>query len=393
MKAIPSLAFAGVLVLLVSAGCENPNTYAPPPPPKVTVATPLTQQVQEYYTTVAQTRAQNRVELRARVNGYLDNVQFQDGDIVQQGQVLFSIDRAPFEATLRSATAALSKAKAQLQLADRQLARTEPLVTRQAVSQNELDQIIAQQAAAAADVQAAEATVRESELNLAYTEIRAPFTGRIGRRMVDPGNLVQPGETLLATLESIDPIHAYFTLSESDLLRFLEMREKGQIQSSADGRTPIELAIGDSDRYAYKGYIDFSEFGVDPQTGTTERRGVFPNPDGALRPGLFVHIRYPIGEPAPRLLIDESAIGSDQRGDYVLVVGADKKVLYRSVKLGTLYGKERVILEGIGPEDRIVVEGLQRSRPGAEVDPETRPAADVDAQAVKQAAWSAPVTR
>ncbi len=392
MKSIPNVVLSGVLILL-AAGCEKPNTYAPPPPPKVTVATPLSQRVQEYYSTVAQTRAMNRVELRARVNGYLNSVQFRDGDTVQQGQLLFEIDRAPFEATLRSAMATLSKAKAQLELSDRQLARTEPLVTRQAVSQNELDEIIAQQAAAAADVQAAEAAVREAELNLNYTEIRAPFTGRIGRRMVDPGNLVQPGETLLATLESIDPIHAYFTLSESDLLRFLEMRRTGEIPSDPEGRTPIELAIGDSDHYAYQGYIDFSEFGVDPQTGTTERRGIFPNADGSLRPGLFVHIRYPIGGPQERLLIDDSAIGSDQRGDYVLVVGPEKKVEYRPVTLGTLYGKERVILKGIEASDQVVVEGLQRARPGAEVVPELRPAHDADAQAVKQAAWSAPVTR
>ena len=295
--------------------------------------------------------------------------------------------------SVRSATATLAKAKAQLELANRQLARTEPLVSRQAVSQNELDEIIAQQAVAVADVQAGEAAVREAELNLEYTEIRAPFTGRIGRRMVDPGNLVQPGDTLLATLESIDPIHAYFTLSESDLLRFLEMRRTGEIPSDPDGRTPIELAIGGSDQYAYRGYIDFSEFGVDPQTGTNERRGVFPNGDGALRPGLFVHIRYPIGGPESRLLIDESAIGADQRGDYVLVVGPDNIVQYRSVKLGTLYGKDRVILDGLGPEDRVVVEGLQRSRPGAEVVPELRPAIGGNADTIKQAAWAAPVTR
>lgn len=394
MKAISNIWTTGLLVVMASAGCEKPNTYAPPPAPKVTVATPHSQQVQEYYTAVAQTRALNRVELRARVNGYLNGVHFNDGDTVEQGQLLFEIDRAPFEATLRSAEAALAKAKAQLNLADRQLARTEPLVSRQAVSQNELDEIIAQQAAAAADVEAAEASVREAQLNLSYTAIRAPFSGRIGRRRVDPGNLIQPGETLLATIESIDPIHAYFTLSESDLLRFLEMRERGQIRSSADGRTPIELAIGDSDRYAYKGYLDFSEFGVDPETGTTERRGVFPNANGELLPGLFVHVRYPIGGAEPRLLIDESAIGADQRGDYVLVVGDDKRVQYRPVKLGTLYGKQRVILEGIGPEDQIVVEGLQRSRPGAEVVPELRPAVSGgDTEAVKQAAWAAPVTR
>lgn len=393
MKAISGLWVSGVLVLLASAGCGKPNTYAPPPAPKVTVATPQTQRVQEYYSTVAQTRAQNRVELRARVNGYLSSVQFNDGDTVQQGQLLFDIDRAPFEATLRSATAALAKTKAQLNLADRQLARTEPLVTRQAVSQNELDEIIAQQAAAAADVDAAAASVREAELNLNYTEIRAPFAGRMGRRMVDPGNLVQPGTTLLATLESIDPIHAYFTMSESDLLRFMEMRQKGEIPSDAEGHTPIELSIGDTDDYAYKGFIDFSEFGVDPQTGTTERRGVFPNPDGALRPGLFVHIRYPIGGPTQRLLIDESAIGSDQRGDYVLVVKPDNKVEYRTVELGTLYGKQRVIHGGLDEKDQIVVEGLQRSRPGAEVVPELRPATSGDAKAVKQAGWSAPVNR
>lgn len=358
---------AGLCLLI---GCEAPNEYSPPPAPQVSVTRPVRKDVQTYFTAIGQTRSVNRVELRARVSGYLDEIHFSDGELVEQGEVLFTIDQAPYQAAVESAEAALAKARANLQLAEQQLARTRPLVGRQAVSESELDQVVAERASAEADVKSATAALREAKLNLDYTEIEAPFAGRIGRRRVDLGNLVQPGETVLAILESVRPMHAYFTVSETELLRFLDMQSNGELTISEYDQIPVELAIGSEGDYAFHGHIDFREFGIDPETGTTERRAVFSNENSVLRPGLFVQVRIPVGPPAPRLLIPEKAIGTDQRGEYVLLVNEKNQVEYQKVNLGELRGEMRVILQGLESDDSIVVEGLQRAQPGAEVRPE-----------------------
>jgi RND family efflux transporter MFP subunit len=363
------LAIWGILPLLAGlTGCDAPNEYAPPPPPQVTVDLPVEEDVQEYFKTIGRTRALSTVELRSRVSGYLDSINFEDGQLVEKDQLLFVIEKAPYEALVQSAQAALAKAQANLELARRQLARTEPLVSRNAVAESELDQAVAERDAAQADVLAAQAALREANLNLGYTEIRAPFAGRIGRHQVDLGNLVAPSETLLATLESVDPIQAYFTVSESDLLHFLKMQQNGELPT--DTEIPVDMAFGNSDDYRFHGKIDFLQFGVDPGTGTTERRALFQNADQQLRPGLFVQIRVPVGKPVRRLLINERAIGASQQGDYVLVVDAENKVVYHPVELGDIYGDKRVILKGLKPDERVIVEGLQRARPGSVVTPE-----------------------
>lgn len=368
--AIPCLFF----VLL--AGCEERNRYAAPPPSKVTVEKPEVRDVQEYFKTVGQTQAMKRVELRARVSGYLDGIEFADGEVVQESQLLFTIDRAPYDAAVKSAEATLAKAKANLKLAEQRLARAVPLVPQQAVTESELDQIVAERESAAADVESAEAALREARLNLDYTEIRAPFTGRIGRHRVDVGNLVEPATTLLAIIESVDPMHAYFTVSESDLLHYLEMRRTGELKLKDNDQIPVELSIGDQQEFRFHGYIDYREFGVDPATGTTERRAIFPNKDTELRPGLFVQVRIPVGPPVPRMLVEERAIGTDQRGDYLLVVNEKNKVEHRTVTLGQQEDEMRVILDGVAKDDRVIVEGLQRARPGSEVLPEDLAAAE-----------------
>ena len=353
------------------AGCQPTNEFKPPPPAAVTVALPLQQPVVDYFSTTGTTRAKATVELRARVNGYLEQINFKDGALVDAGQLLFVIDKRPYAAELASAKASASKTDAALRLKTEQLGRVRALVERKAATPNDLDIAQADLAAAAADVDVAKAVLQQAQLDLDFTEIKAPFAGRIGEHQVDIGNLVQSGTTLLATLEAIDPIYAYFDLSESDLLRFLKMQREGTLKISEADPPIIELAIGDSDDYAFTGPLDFREFGVDPATGTTVRRAIYKNADQRLIPGLFVRLRAAVGEPTPQLLVPEQAVSSDQRGDYLLVVNDKNVVEQRPVTLGSVQGQLRVVASGLQPQDRVVINGLQRARPGAEVKPET----------------------
>lgn len=357
-------------LLCLPVGCQPRNQFIPPPPSDVTVAHPIERPVQDYFYTTAQTAAVASVELRARVSGYLHEIRFKDGDLVKKDQVLFVIDQAPYQAALDSAKASLDKAKAQLNLAEKQLARTQVLARESAATESTLDIQNAERAAAVADVASAEAALRTAELNLDYTEVKAPFDGRIGRHLVDLGNLIATSETMLATLESVDPIFAYFTLSEHDLLRFMELQKTGKLEPINDADPPVlEIALGSSDNFLFKGKLDFREFGIDPKTGTTSRRAVIPNPDILLVPGLFCRIRAPLGSPRTRVLIDDRAVSTDQKGNFLLLVDDKNVVELRYVTLGLLDGGLRVVESGITSQDRVVINGLQRARPKTTVNP------------------------
>lgn len=363
-----------LLVLIVANGCESRNQYAAPPPAKVTVAMPIMRPVQTYFETTGQTRAVQAVDLLARVGGYLKEIRFKDGQIVKAGDVLFVIDQDTYIAAEQSAKAALQRAEAQLRLAEQQLVRTKLLAKEDAATQSALDIQNADRDSNEADVDAAKAALREAELNLGYTVITAPFGGRMGRHLVDVGNLIIAGQTLLASLESIDPMHAYFTLSELDLLRFMEMQKEGKIKAITDADPlKLDLALGDTQDFRFHGKLDFRKFGINPATGTAERRAVFPNDPPELIPGLFVRIRAEVGEPRPYLLVDEQAIGRDQRGDFVLIVNAKNEVESRPVKLGPVDQGMQAIESGIQETDHVVIVGLQRARPGSVVEPELVP--------------------
>lgn len=354
------------LPLLLAAGCTPSNTYVPPPPPTVTVAEPVKEDVTDYLEFTGTVRAAETVELKSRVNGYLQKINFKDGALVKEGELLFVIDKAPYETALNLTKANLKKARAVLQLKEAQLARIRTLARRSAASKEELDVAESERATAEADVSAGEANVRQAELDLSYTEIHAPISGRIGRHQSDIGNLVRMEDTVLATIESVDPIHAYFNVSESIVVDYMENWKPAH----RDDRPVFELSLGDSDNYKFKGKLDYSDFGVAAGTGTVLARAVFDNANQELIPGLFVRLRTPRGAPEPKLLVEERAIGSDQRGEYLLVVNKDNVVEYRPIQMGTLHDGLRVIESGISDGDKVIINGLQRARPNGKVTPQ-----------------------
>ena len=348
---------------------ERKNEFVPPPPPEVTVARPLRQTVADYIEFTGTTRATARVDLRAQVSGKLKEINFEDGDLVEAGQVLFEIESDPFDAEVLAAEAQLQKAQANSQLAEANLDRVTTLYHRGVATKQEYDVQVAEKATAAADVAVAEAAKTKVRLEQSYTKIEAPISGRIGRHLVDKGNLVQAEQTLLATIESIHPIHAYFYLSERELLRFMEMLRENKLPDPESSPPELKMGLTNEKGFPHTGKLDYREFGVDPATGTIARRAVFENPDNILIPGLFVRLRAQIGEEQFQWLVDERAVGSDQKGDFLLIVGDEDKVEKRYVELGISVEDMRVIVEGLEGGERVVVNGLQRALPNAQVTP------------------------
>lgn len=382
-RSSPSVLFACLASLVLAvAGCGKTNQYVPPPPPTVFVAKPVIRPVVEDLEFTGITRAQESVTVRARISGYLKSIEFQDGAEVKKDQLLFLIEPEPFETALASAEASLQKALASEAFAKAEVARTEPLVRRGALSQQELDSKIADHRVASAEVAAARAAVDQAKLNLEYTRVTAPISGRAGRHLVDVGNLVQSGETELTTIQSYKPIYAYFSVSEREMLR---LRDSGVVSVSTDSsKQPIvELALANETGFPHVGRLDFEEVGINPDTGTQMRRAIFDNEDRTIVPGMFVRLRLPIGEPQPRLLVDERAIAADQEGEYVLVVGPDNIVERRAVKLGSRIDGMRIVIQGLTENETVIVNGLQRARPGAPV--ETKPAPSVAGQTTAEA--------
>jgi RND family efflux transporter MFP subunit len=356
-----------VLLLAISWGCREPNQFVPPPPPEVTVAHPIEKAVTDTIEFVGITEPTQVVDLRARVNGYLEKIQYKDGSDVEAGKELFLIEQAPYQAVLDAAKAANQRAIASLSLAKSQYRRMEPLRANGVVTQEELDVQAAQVETSQADVAAAEAAMRKAELDLGYTKVMAPISGRIGRHMVDIGNLVRAEETQLAIIRVLDPIYAIFDVSENDLLRFMAMRRNDELPDPEKNPPVLHLGLANEEGFPHEGRLDYREMIV--QSGTSRRRGIFPNPGWQLIPGMQVRIQAAIGDPKPKLLVEERAVGSDQRGDYLLVVDDKNVVQYRPVKLGIHVDRMRVIESGVMASDWVIVNGLQRARAGTIVKP------------------------
>ncbi|HWE35218.1 MAG TPA: efflux RND transporter periplasmic adaptor subunit [Isosphaeraceae bacterium] len=364
-------ALAAISCLAALAGCEAKNRYVAPPPPAVSVARPTRRDVTTYAEYTGTTRAVASVDLRARVKGFLEKVNFKDGDDVKKGAVLFVIERAPYQIQLDNVEADLSKNKAALALADSEFRRNSQLFAQRSISPLDFEKYRSNFDAARAAVAASEASVADARLNLGYTEVRAPFDGRVGRRQVDPGNLVGDGQaTVLGTVVQYNPIYAYVNVSERDLLRFRAMARDGARGDYRKGEVPMELGLLDESGYPHRGAVDFANIEVDEASGTIQARGSFENPGDVIIPGLFVRVRVPLEEIQGALLVPERALVSDPLGQALLVVGKDDVVEQRPVKTSGLEpGGLRVVVDGLKADDWVVVDGLQRARPGEKVNP------------------------
>jgi RND family efflux transporter MFP subunit len=356
-------------LVLLAACSETPA--AAPPPAKVTVGTPLVKPIVDWDDYIGRFEARQQVEVRPRVSGYVQRIAFRDGDFVRAGQLLYVIDPRPFEAALAQARASLAKAKAAADLARSNLARSETLLAQNAVSREEFETSKATAAQAEAEAAAARATADARALDVNFTRITAPISGRLSDRRVDIGGTVSADTTVLTTIVSLDPIHFVFTGAETLYLKYQRANQAGTRPSSRIAPNPVEVRLADETLYRWRGRMDFVDNQLDPGTGTMRGRAIIRNPDGFLTPGLFGHLRLLGSGSYDGLLIPEGSIVTDQSRKLVLVVGKDGMVGQRVVRLGPLVDGLRVVRQGLAAEDKVIIEGVQRVRPGMKVDTQT----------------------
>ncbi len=371
---LPLLALALPLLAAALAGCGQQQSQAKdaaPPPPQVTVAHPMQKMVADEEEYVGRFVAVDAVEVRARVSGYLDAIHFRDGQLVKTGDKLFTIDRRPFQTALDQAQATLEQAKANLAFAESDLARGRRLKLDTTITQQSLDQRVQATRVAEATVRAQEAALEQATLDLEFTQLKAPVSGRIGDRRVSIGNLVTGGTngstTLLATIQSTDPIRFEFTWDETAYLRFLRAHKDARGPGLS---VPVKLKLIDEAAFGHEGRMDFIDNAIDRSSGAIRGRAEFANPDGTLTPGMFARIRVAMAPAAKALLVPDTAIGTEQVRKLVYVLDADDMVQPRYVTLGRLVNGLRVIKTGLKPDDRVVINGLMRVRPGIKVTPQ-----------------------
>jgi RND family efflux transporter MFP subunit len=372
MKTNCLLTFSVILIGLLFAGCGKPAQQAPPPP-VVSVVQPVEREVVEWDEYIGRLESPETVEVRARVSGYLDKVHFKEGKEIKKGELLFTIDRRPYQAEYDRAEADHERAESQADLAKSDAERAKNLIATKAISQEDFDTKTKTYTSALAAVKSAKAAMDSAKLNLEFTEIRAPISGRISRALVTEGNLISggvsgTGATLLTTIVSLDPLYLYGDADERAILKYRRLRQEGRRVSARDTDIPAEMELADETGFPHKGYMDFVDNRVDPNTGTLRARGVFTNTDHTLSPGLFGRIRIPGSGKYPALLIPDRALGSDQAQKFVYVVNGEKKVEFRPVKIGPLIDGLRVVKEGLKPGEQVIIEGLLRVRPGVVVD-------------------------
>jgi RND family efflux transporter MFP subunit len=369
----------GLATSLASFGCQGKGQGPASTPPEVLVATPIAKDFTEWDEYPGRVAPVESVEIRARVGGYLQSVSFRDGARVEKGTVLFVIDPRPYRATLKAAEAQMAQAKSQVETSALLLQRAQAIKESGAVSQDTLDTRLQDSLTARANLQAAQAAVESARLDMAWTQVRAPFSGRVSRRLVHPGDLVQgstSGSTLLTTLVSENPVHFYFTVDEASALRY------ARLWGSTEGEKaePIPARLVDESGIEHEGQIDFIDNRIDERSGTRELRAVFPNDDGSLIPGMFGTVRVPHGDAHEALFIPDRAIMADQLIQFVFVVNDENLVERRTVELGPVVDGQRLVRSGLSPGDRVIIDGTQRARPGAPVTPSEEAPSDAAAE-------------
>jgi len=356
----------------LAAGCNKPTQAQPAPPADVTVGRPVEHQVVEWDSYSGTLSSPKIANVEARVSGLILEAPFTEGTLVKQGQELYKIDPSPFQADLDSQLANLAKAKSQQALAQANVDRLKLVRGTKAISEQDYETAVATLQQAKASVAAAEAAVKTARLNLGWTTVTAPISGRIGRKLVTVGNLVNGGSgqtTLLTTIVSIDPIYCYVNVPDVEGMRYLKISAEERHDNVADARIACYLQLPGENAAGYPGIIDFVNNQVDTGTGTVEIRGVFANPRGLLTPGMIVLMRIPATAPYKALLIPDAAVNTNQNERYLLIVGPDNVVSEQPVTLGAVFGKLRAITSGLKPGELVVTDGVQFARPGAKVNP------------------------
>ena len=387
MRRAAKVLLALALACFIASCGERQQQGGAPPPPTVVVAKPIKRTVFDFDEYVGRFTAINSVEVRARVSGYLDKLHFKDGQLVKQGDLLFTIDKRPFQNTLDQARANLVQAQSNVAYTEADYTRGQALVRDKTITDQTFEQRAQAFRNAKASVTANEAAVRQAELDLEFTELRAPVNGRIGDRRVSPGNLVTGGTsgntTMLATIVSIDPIYFEFTFDEASYLRYERLAKKGEDIASRNASVQVALKLIDESDFDHEGRMDFVDNVIERATGTIRGRAVFANPSEVFTPGMFARVRVPGSPPYEGLLVPDIAVGTEQARRYVVVVDDQDTARIKYVTLGQLTSDGlRVIKEGLGPDDRVVVNGLMQARPGTKVHAEeqgTKPAAPVQA--------------
>ena len=371
---IATLARTALLLVAaaVIAACGQDNRYAAPPPLKVAVATPVEQQVSRYFELTGNTAAINTVDLVARVQGFVQEINYRDGEFVKKGTSLFVVEPEPYRLKVDAAKATVVSAQATLTQNEADYQRQADLLKRQVSAQVSYDQALAQRDTSQANLQSAQANKRQAEINLSYTNVTAPFDGVVSARQVSIGQLVgATSATVLSTIVQLDPIWVNFTASERDVLQVrANLARAGRTTADLLGVT-VEIGLQTERGYPHRGKLDYVAPTVDPATGTLAVRAILENSDRVLLPGYFVRVRIP-SRPEPTLLVSDAAIGSDQAGRYVLVVNKDDVVEQRKVDPGQLVGELRVIEKGLTKDDRVVTGGIMHAIPGQKVEPELR---------------------
>lgn len=362
------------LVLATLSSCERAQqkTNAAPPPAPVTVAKALSTELTEWDEFIGRLAAPEAVEIRARVSGYLAEIHFREGSDVKAGDLLFTIDRRPYQAVVDRTQADVERAQVRLELAKMEARRAKALIESKAIAVEEIDQRNQALAEAEASLRSSRATEAQARLDLEFTELRSPISGRIGNVLITKGNLINGGTnnsnaSVLTTIVSVDPIHCYLDVDEQSALKYRELRRLGMRASALDEKIPAEMALANEQGYPHKGHIDFVDNRLDPGTGVIRSRALFPNPGGLMAPGFFARVRIPGSGKYSGLLVQDNAIGSDQGKPFLFIVGQDNAVKQVPVELGPMHEGMRVVKSGITKDDRIIVNGMALVRNGTQV--------------------------